>query len=331
MPPLPRVAVVGAGISGLVCARLLTEAGATVQLFEKSRGVGGRMATRRTPQGEIFDHGAQYFTARDVVFQRYIDQWVREGIVAPWAGRIVELNAGTLLPCEPITRYVGVPGMTAIAKRLASELTVTLDTRAASAHRTAANSWELTNEQGQSLGEFEVILAAVPPLQAAPLMAASGELTALIAAVNMQPCWAVMATFSSPLCTPFDGAFVNDAPLAWLARNSSKPGRPIDPETWVLHAASAWSDEHLEEPADGVISTLLAVAKDVYPAANWQPSTAIAHRWRYAIPAQPLTKRSFYDQQNKLGICGDWCGGPRVEGAFLSGVALAEQVLRSLV
>ena len=251
--------------------------------------------------------------------------------MASWAGKVVELRAGTLRPCEPIPRYVGVPGMTAIAKRLASELVVKLDTRAVAARRTAANSWELTNEQRDPLGEFDIILAAIPPLQAAPLMTASTELTALIAAVTMQPCWAVMATFLAPLNTPFDGAFVNDAPLSWLARNSSKPGRPAVPETWVLHATGSSGATSISKnrPRILLINCWQSPGRfTLRSTGNRAPPAPIAGATRF--PRQPLTKRSFYDCETSLGICGDWCGGPRVEAAFLSGVALAEQVLHSL-
>ena len=112
---MPKVAVIGAGISGLMCARTLVDHGFPVTLFEKSRGVGGRMATRRTHDGLRFDHGAQYFTVRDGRFRRYVESWIEDGIVEPWRGRIVVLDSGTIKEEKMgADRFVAVPGMNAM-------------------------------------------------------------------------------------------------------------------------------------------------------------------------------------------------------------------------
>ena len=287
------------------------------------------MATRRTPEGTVFDHGAQYFTARDLRFSAMIEAWQQAGVAAPWLGRIVSLEGGGMRESEPLTRYVGTPGMTAIAKHLASEQQVTLGARIVAPERRGA-LWRLADETGQEQGEFDLVLVAVPPEQAAPLVATSSLLSREVTQVLMRPCWAVMATFNAPVNASFDGAFVHDSPLSWIARNNSKPERAPQPETWVLHASSDWSVANLERPAEEVAALLLAAARDACPGGLWEPSQAIAHRWRYALPQASLPGSAYFDAAAKLGICGDWCGGPRVEGAALSGLALAEEVLRYL-
>ena len=88
-------------MSGLVCARTLLDHGFKVSVFEKGRGPGGRMSTRRTEDELQFDHGAQYFTVRDRLFRRYVESWQHDGIVAPWRGRIVVLSEGYLDPLPP--------------------------------------------------------------------------------------------------------------------------------------------------------------------------------------------------------------------------------------
>ena len=112
------VAVVGAGLSGLTCARVLADGGLEVQVFDKARGPGGRIATRRAGERR-FDDGAQIFTVRDNRFERTVDSWRRQGIVAPWTGKLVVVESSPVSPeTGRIPRYVGVPGMNAVCRSL---------------------------------------------------------------------------------------------------------------------------------------------------------------------------------------------------------------------
>ncbi len=116
-----RVAVVGAGVAGLACARALINGGADVCVFDKGRSVGGRLATRRIPP-HAFDLGAQYFTAKDERFARQVRAWSEAGVCAPWLGRIVAMNeAGCATqPTAAIERLVGTPDMSALARHMAA-------------------------------------------------------------------------------------------------------------------------------------------------------------------------------------------------------------------
>ncbi|WP_199727842.1 NAD(P)/FAD-dependent oxidoreductase [Corallococcus sp. CA049B] len=321
--PLPRVAVIGAGMSGLVLARMLTGAGFGVRVLDKGRGPGGRLSTRRSAEGGAFDHGAQYFTARDPLFRALVDAWVADGVAAEWRGRIGTLTRGTVTPAKEAVRYVGVPGMSAVAKALADGLDVRTGVRVERVAR-EGQAWRLTSETGEDLGLAEGVVVAVPAPQAVPLLAGAPALAAQAGTARMSPCWAVMARFDAPLAVELEGAFVEDSPLSWVARDTSKPGRAAG-ERWVLHASPEFSAEHLEETPEAMASKLVeafgqALGRDV------RAVEAVAHRWRYAMPASPLESSALYDAALGLGACGDWCAGPRVEGAFLSGVALARQI-----
>ena len=323
------VAVVGAGISGLMCARSLLDRSLTVTVFEKSRGVGGRMATRRTENGLAFDHGAQYFTVRDEGFGRFVRSWQEDGLVEIWDGAIRVLRDVQLHECRTETkRLVGTPTMTAVCKRLAAGVDVRLRCEVASL-QPVGKSWRLIDAEGDALGTFDAVIVSAPSTQAARLLRPVPKLAELAGRARMQPCWAVMAAFAPPLRTAFDGAFVEGSSLSWIARNSSKPSRPRSRDCWVLHGSATWSEQHAEETAEDIKTRLLKEFWRVTGLRPVSPEYAVAHRWRYAIPAKPLEQRSLFDPEAKLGACGDWCSGPRVEGAFLSGLSAAESVLRA--
>lgn len=247
----PRVAVIGAGVAGLTCARTLTDAGWTVRLFDKGNRPGGRLCTR-VMDGEAFDHGAQYLTARDPRFRRFVDSWVHDGHLARWEGRLVSLDLGAVTPKAPparsserdgrgsgsAERFVGTPAMEQLARHLAAGLDLGLE-RAVLPPTRSDGGWELRTDN-ERLGRFDALVLAVPGPQAGELLAAAPELARRASSTTMEPTWALMLSFPGPLALGFDGAFVQRGPLAWVAREGSKPGRAAG-ERWVLHATAEWS------------------------------------------------------------------------------------------
>lgn len=320
------VAVIGAGIGGLACARQLQAAGFRVRVFDKGRGVGGRVSVRRTEDGGQFDHGAQYFTVKDPAMACQVEEWVSAKVVMPWEARIGSLNAGQWTAAHSETiRYVGVPNMSAIAKHLAKELKIDLQTQVAQVVRKAGH-WQLTDSDGRDLGRYAALVLNAPAPQSAALISDFPEFAVKIRPAEIAPCWAVLLAFEHPLAVPWDAAFVEESPLAWIARNSSKPGRKTDRDCWVLHANPRWSSEHLEASQVVVRDQLLEAFWEALAMTARPHVFADAHRWRFALPTEPLTDRCLFDRDLRLGACGDWCGGPRVEGAYLSGLALAEAI-----
>ena len=215
--------------------------------------------------------------------------------------------------------------MSAVARHLASGLGVARGTRIGGIERRGGR-WRLASDEGNPLGEFGAVVVATPPAQAAPLLAAAPALAERARAVAMRPCWALMAAFDRELELPFDGAFVNGSALSWIARNGSKPGRPGG-ESWVIHGSPEWSTRHLEDGAEEVGGRLLAAFFDAVGIEPREPLFLDAHRWRYSIAESPLDAGYLWDADLAIGACGDWCRGSRIEGAFLSGMAIAGRVL----
>lgn len=324
-----QVAVIGAGISGLIAARLLRSQGLDVRVFEKSRGPGGRAATRNPAPGLSFDHGAQYLTARDQDFARYVMLWTERGVVAEWTGRIVEVRGGEIRPTSDLPRrFVGVPGMVAVGRDLAADVPLYSETRIARLNH-AGGRWELTDTKGQTYGPFHHVIVTLPAPQAAELLDAH-PFAAEARAVPMTPCWAVLAAFEQRAEVAWDGAFVQGSPLAWVARNSSKPGRKSEADCWVIHASPGWSAAHLELGRDAVKAALLAEFATLTRAPGSSPIYLEAHRWLFSATPLSRDRLALFDPVSGLTVCGDWLAGGRIEGAFRSGVAAAEHLLRQM-
>ncbi|TSE18532.1 Renalase [Tepidimonas alkaliphilus] len=336
-----RVAVVGAGMAGLTAARTLARAGLEVTLLDKSRGPGGRMATRHTEAGR-FDHGAQFFTVRDARFERALQ--ATQAPVAPWRATFVRVLSadGRLtgaLPPDGETRWVPVPGMNALPKAWVAQWLA--DHPGARAHwnapvqalRRERDGWRLQLADGDGTtpapaGPFDAVLLALPHPQALALLTASALAAdwqaRLREEVAVAPCWTLMAAWphrAGPLGPAWDAARCLHPRLAWVAREPSKPQRG-GPERWVAQASPAWSAEHLEDDAARVADQLRRALAEV-TGIRAEPALAVAHRWRYAQTQRSLGEPFLWDASAGLGVCGDWCLGHRVEHAFLSGLELA--------
>jgi renalase len=280
-----------------------------------------------------FDTGAQYFTARHHAFERALGPWLQKGLVAPWTGRVVALWRGASSDkSDSARRYVALPGMRALAAELARGLDMRLGARV-TGRRLAGMRWQLDLDEAPPVADeagFDCVALAVPPEAAAELLPAASPLRAPLTEVHWETVWALLLALPRRVPVDYDGAFVNDDPLlAWVARDSAKPARPkIDgvAERWVLHAQPRWSREHADLTEHDAIywlsnSFVARVGKPL------RPVLSIARRWDHARPLNPLPGRCLWDAAAGIGVAGDWCGGPRVEGAFLSGLALAEKMM----
>jgi photolyase PhrII len=321
-----RVAVVGGGIGGLACARTLHDHGFAVRVFDKGRGPGGRSATRRVDE-LAFDHGAQYFTARSALFQRCVERWREMGLVAEWRAEIAVHEGGALRgAAEGTRRFVAVPRMSALAAQLGADLDVRYGVRVGRFEREGAR-WRLEDEHGEGLGSWDAIVVNAPAPQAAALLAPVPALAARAAAVEMTPCIAAMVAFEDAPALAFGGAFVNGDPvLSWVADNASKPGRSPRP-AWTLHATPEWSRAHFDAPREIQADMLVQAFARSFGCALPRIVHLDAHRWAHAIPREPHPESCLWDAEQLVAACGDWCGGPRIEGAYLSGVAAAGRLL----
>jgi predicted NAD/FAD-dependent oxidoreductase len=318
-----RIAVIGAGMAGLACAHTLARSDVKVTVFERGRGLGGRLATRR--QGDLaFDHGAQFITARNRSFVNYAQAAVRAGVLDTWRPRVMEDDRAWPTPIDDW--WIGTPGMSALLRPLARNLDVVTGV-AVHELLPGQRGWELQTDSGRQNEVFRAVAVAVPAPQAVSLLGPHGRAFRHIGDVRMGPCWTGMFAFDPPLDLGAEARRWTRGPLVWAACNSHKAQRLRRPQCWVVHASTNWSREHLELDAQAAVTLLLRAFSEAVGRALPTPVFATAHRWRHALVEQPLGLPCLVDEEISAGACGDWCVAARVEAAYESGYSLAHSLL----
>ncbi len=321
-----RTLVIGAGIAGLTAARSLRQAGEEVLVLEKSRGLGGRAATRRL-HGHRVDHGAQYFTVRDERFQTQVDKWLEAGHVKVWSEGFHTLtDEGLEAPSDGHPRYVFPDGMNTAGKLLGNHSEVRTQTRVERLVRDK-KGWRLALITGETL-EAERVLVNVPAPQALALCRdaeLSAETTDALQAVKFAPCFTLMAGYAGR-DLEWRGVTVKDGDaartLSWVSRDSSKRETDSDEMTLVVNASPDFSEDHLERDREVIQEKMLSATTVL---GDWatQPLWTDMQRWLYSMVTEPYPE-PYLKEDDSLLLCGDWCGGAKVEAAYLSGLELGQ-------
>lgn len=321
-----NIAILGAGLCGLTVAHKLKPY-ANVTVFEKARGVGGRMSTKRA-EPFYFDQGAQFFTVKTDEFQSFINPMLAQNIVQRWDARFVEFAGKNMISsrvwdkCYP--HYVGVPGMNAIAKFLAQDLNIQLNTKIIALQYN--NGWNLINDQNLRIGSFDWVISTIPAPQIMEFIPKSFKHYSYLASKHMMGCFSLMLGFHKALPLDFDAALVNDADISWISVNSSKPGRTGD-FSLVIHSTNKWAEEHLDDNSEKVMHYLSQETSRIIGKNLEIADHKAIHRWRYANIEKQPTQPMLIDVEQKLVVCGDWCVQGRVESAFVSGLNIANHLL----
>lgn len=321
---IKKVAVIGAGIAGLSCARALQSSGISVDIFEKSRGPSGRMSTRRTEDWSA-DHGAQYFTARDPRFIQELQDWIQAGTADTWSPKlkVYEANAWRDSDSQE-ARYVGTPNMSSPGKYLTENLSIQYE-RTITRLESRDGEWALRcSETGEIATLYDFVVLALPAPQVSAL---AGDLDPQLAYVTglaqMKACWTMMAHFPKQLSEEFDAAFVNQEIISWVCQNNSKPMRQ-GKLVWTIHGNPSWSQENVELSKEEAQAQMLACLRSM--GFDCQDSEISMHRWRYSSGGLNNPIQFLLLPNVNLGLCGDWLNGGRVEGAWLSGLELASEI-----
>jgi len=307
---MTAVIIIGAGMTGLACARRLAEAGLAPLLLDKGRGIGGRMATRRVGNLQ-FDHGAQYVNAYGMGFGAVLSALDEKGVLAGWPDGTGRVHS------------VGVPGMSAIPKALGAGLDIRPNVQVVRLVADAGG-W-LLHLQGGTVRASRVVVT-VPAPQVAGLLGPDHPLVKVLTTVQMAPCLTLMAAVAAP--APFITLKDANDPLSWIAQDSTKPGRPHGADAlWVAQAGADFSAAHLEDDPATLTAKLLPLLCDRLGTSPARVTYATAQRWRHARVSKALGQPFLRSDEATLYLGGDWCLGPRVEAAWDSGTAIAADML----
>lgn len=344
MTPLTHdIAVIGAGISGLAAAGKLCDAGRDVIVLEKSRGLGGRAATRRIAVGEHeipVDHGAQYFTARDRRFRDQVDRWQELGICFPWCEEFPNWSEGKLAKPNPLwkeSRYACRKGMTTLGKHLAEGVGVLLRHHVASVEKTP-EGWLLHAEgEGHPAVLARVLFVSAPPPQTLALVGRElvPEQLELVEHIQCSSCLCLIARYADGVPAPaWKGIRVSEphAILSWIGwdssrRKSGSPGRVA-----VLHGSADYSRRWLDAGPEALRTAgaeMLAEAGRIGGAWMASPEESVIHLWKHAHAYGSAVPGGFLRAEcaEPLYLIGDGFNGGRMESAWLSGTFAAEDLL----
>ncbi len=323
------VLIVGAGIAGLIAGRVLSDAGKRVILLDKGRNVGGRLATRRI-DGGLADHGAQFFTVRDPAFGSMVERWIAEGVVFEWSRGWSDGSLATTRDGHP--RYAARGGMNALPKQLAQGLDARVKVKLVSV-KAIDGGWQVEDESG-STQKAKALLLTAPVPQSLELLTVGGVQLSpadrdALDAIEYNPSLSGMFVLDREVRLPTPGAIQRPhANVQWIADNHRKG---ISPNAVILTAqASATYSRQLWDRSDDEI--LAAMRVDMLPVlGNAQITELQLKRWRYSQPVNPYSERCLIasDMPAPLVFAGDAFGGPRVEGATLSGMAAGRALLEA--
>ncbi len=326
-----NIAIVGAGLSGLTIANRIGDY-ANVTVFEKARGVGGRMSIRYA-EPFYFDHGTQFFTARDNSFKQFLAPHIASGLVQEWQGKVVTLEKGKKMTdrmwFEP--HYVATPGMNNLCKKLTENIKINLNCEIAPLYNRSSNGWELFDNNENALGYYHWVISTAPPMQTSRLFNKFLPQNSHLQQCKFLACYSLMFGFHKKWTHSWVAAKILNSPLEWIAVNSTKPERNPDLTTLVVHSNNLWTEAHIDDDIEKTEFFLRSELEQIVPFDTRNPAYYSSHRWRYAI----LDKLNDYKTKNdpfcdndlQLASAGDWCSRSRIEDVWLKSYELADKVL----
>ncbi|NQY41871.1 MAG: FAD-dependent oxidoreductase [Legionellales bacterium] len=324
---MQKIAIIGSGIAGLTVAKELNQY-CNVEIFEKSRGVGGRMATRRI-QNYHFDHGAQFFIAKTTQFREFINPLIKNNIVVRWNPRFVEMERDKIIRRRNwdgnFPHYVGVPGMTGLAKYIADGMIIRLNSKVAKIQKNN-NMWELYDCTNKILGRFNWVIFAIPPNQIRDITGNTiFKYFNFCKNITMKGCYTLMLGFEDKINLSWDAALIHKADISWISVNSSKPQREKN-FCMVICSTNLWADNNMHNADNKVISHLLNETASVIKYDVERANCVSLHRWKYANISKQESIEPLIDYDNRFAACGDWCIHGRVEAAFTSGYKIGSKI-----
>ena len=325
-----KMAIIGAGLSGLLVANELKDY-FDITIFEKSRSVGGRLATRYAGPYE-FDHGAQFFCANNKDFISFANNLLVKGVIEKWHAKFAEFDGDKINTTRywngSYPHYVGIPKMNSIAKYLAQDLNIKLNTKIVKVNK-QNNKWQLFSSEDGYYDNFDWLIIAIPLAQAEEFISLYSNDIKEIKDIKMSSCYALMLGFTKQLDLTFDIALVKNTDISLISVNSTKPKRNSDFSMIVL-STNKWADANIDQDNSFVMNHLLKEASYVLKKSVRDAEHIDLHKWRYANSSQVNISPLVY-QNIQLAFCGDWAVRGTLQGAFLSATNITKEFKKNII
>ena len=325
-----KIAIVGAGLSGLAAAQIL-QSQFDVTVFEKSRGAGGRMSTRRALP-YCFDHGAPFFTAKTSEFQKFMLPYLECGTLQQWDPVFVKVVNHAIeridSPFGSTPIYVGVPGMNAFARALAKETRILFKKPVDSAlYR--GDGWHMEMGTGGRIGPFDWLVSAIPAEQTLAILPRYLSQSIPELRVKMLACLTVMLGFETAPHLLFDVGYVEDSAVEKIILNHTKPGR-AGAFSLVAHTRHDWASDRIDSDRTFILEEICNEISDKLDGITRQAQHQVIHGWRFATVEKSIATNHVINKTHRFSICGDWLGSGDVEAAFISGQSAAYSILDTI-
>ncbi len=321
------IAVIGAGLSGITIASLIKEK-FDVEVFEKSRGVGGRMSTRKELPF-IFDHGAQFFKIKSIIFKNFVSELFSKKVIRPWKFKLAYFEGNHLRQIKKIRNadefFVGVPNMDSIVKYISNNCNVILNTKIERVIK-KNDGWYLYDQNKKSHGKYDWVILSLPAEQCLELITKKISFYPLVEKIKMKGCFSLMVGMNESLCLDYDAALIENKDIAWLAINNSKPFR-IKKHCLLINSSFEYAAKNISSSKEKVLKHLLNVTSNLINCKLSNQTMTKIHQWMYVEAERPPVQNYFIDHSEKIAVCGDWLINSRVEGAFLSANELSKEII----
>jgi renalase len=320
---LKNVALIGSGMAGASCARELVQHGFSPNVYDKSHGLGGRIASRQIDGSGQFDHGTQFLTARSLEFKSVIKEFLDQGNLQLWEPILANSHNRKHQPW-----FVGKPKMNAFFRQFLAGAHLRLSEEVNSIRR-QEDRWLVTSNMKPKGDLYDIVICTLPAPQARVILKTEREIVEKISGVKMAPCVALLLTFEEKLSLDFDVWRSEEQDISWVARNNSKPARGTSHENWVVHGSAFWSEKNLELSEEEITRVLIKKLSTIFGIELPGVIYSAVHYWRYSKTVVPLGRAFVVGQNNSIYVGGDWCLGDRVENAFESGRSIAKHMIDS--
>jgi len=325
---MKKIAIIGAGMTGMTISSILRKK-FNITIFEKSRGVGGRMSTRRA-EPYFFNHGAQYFKITNEKFRAFLRSLLNEKIIRPWNANYVEIKNKVIIKKEKwensTAPYIAYPKMNSVIKYLADEFSINLSCKITRIEK-ISNEWFIYDANSNEYGPYDWVIFTIPPKQVTEILKSFKYLN-IIKKIKMRSCFTLMLGFEDMKSIKFDAASIVDEDISWFVIKKFKRNNCFYSNI-LINSSYDYAEKNEFKNREQIRNYLINTASTTIDVDLSNYKHNALHFWRYAMSEKKNKFGSFIDNSYRVIVCGDWCMNGRVEGAFLSAKDAAEKILKN--